>query len=91
MAEWDLKEYSNDNAFGLGASVWGRDVAHAPEVARKIEAASIIINDSIAQFGMPMMPFGGVKGSGFGRTHGREGLTQFTRPYSYVVGNPPLA
>ncbi|MGC1375213.1 MAG: aldehyde dehydrogenase family protein [Anaerolineales bacterium] len=82
---------ANDNAFGLGASVWGRDVAHALEVARKIEAASIIINDSIAQFGMPMMPFGGVKGSGFGRTHGREGLTQFTRPYSYVAGNPPLA
>lgn len=81
---------ANDNALGLGASVWGRDVDHALKVAKQIEAASVIINDSIAQFGMPMMPFGGVKASGFGRTHGREGLIQFTRPYSYVTGNPPL-
>lgn len=81
---------ANDNAFGLGASVWSRDVAHAWRVAEQVQASSIIINDSIAQFGMPTMPFGGIKDSGFGRTHGREGLTQFTRPYSYVLGNPPF-
>ena len=81
---------ANDNSFGLGASVWGRDVQHARRVAAQIQAASVIINDSIAQFGVPMLPFGGVKDSGSGRTHGREGLMQFTKPFGYVVGNPPL-
>ena len=81
---------ANDSAYGLGASVWSRDANHAKQVADQVQAASIIINDCIAQFGIPMLPFGGVKESGFGRTHGQEGLMQFTRPYSYAVGNPPF-
>jgi acyl-CoA reductase-like NAD-dependent aldehyde dehydrogenase len=81
---------SNDNAYGLGASVWSMDIKHAKRVADRIEAGSIIINDSIAQFGVPMLPFGGTKDSGFGRTHGKEGLMQFTRPYSFAIGGAPI-
>lgn len=80
---------ANDNAYGLSASVWSNDMHHAKRVADRIEAGSIIFNDSIAQFGVPMLPFGGTKDSGFGRTHGREGLLQFTRPYSFAVGGAP--
>lgn len=81
---------TNDNAYGLGASVWSMDIKHAKRVADRIEAGSIIINDSIAQFGVPMLPFGGTKDSGFGRTHGKEGLMQFTRPYSFAIGGAPI-
>jgi acyl-CoA reductase-like NAD-dependent aldehyde dehydrogenase len=81
---------ANDSEFGLAASVWGRNIEHAKQVADRVEAASIILNDSIAQFGVPMLPFGGIKSSGFGRTHGREGLMEFTRAYSYAVGTAPL-
>ena len=81
---------ANDSRFGLGASVWSSDPNHAKQVANHLNASSIIINDCIAQFGIPMLPFGGVKDSGFGRIHGQEGLMQFTRPYSYAVGQPPL-
>jgi acyl-CoA reductase-like NAD-dependent aldehyde dehydrogenase len=81
---------ANDNTFGLGASVWSRNLKDAKRVADQIQAGAVIINDSIAQFAVPMLPFGGVKESGAGRIHGREGLVQFTRPYSYVIGKPPM-
>jgi acyl-CoA reductase-like NAD-dependent aldehyde dehydrogenase len=81
---------ANDCAFGLGASVWSRDLERAQRVARRIEASSIVVNDTIAQFGVPMLPFGGIKSSGYGRIHGKEGLIQFTRPYAYAVGQAPF-
>jgi acyl-CoA reductase-like NAD-dependent aldehyde dehydrogenase len=79
----------NDCVYGLGASIWSADLKRAQKVAHQIEASSIIINDTIAQFAIPMLPFGGIKQSGTARVHGKEGLMQFTRPYAYVVGNPP--
>ena len=88
--EQEAIRLANDSAYGLGASVWSRSVEHATRVGQQIQAASVIINDCIAQFGIPMLPFGGLKDSGFGRTHGREGLMQFTRPYSYAVGSAPF-
>ena len=88
--EAEAIELANDNAFGLGASVWSQNTTHAKRVADKVQAASVIVNDSIAQFGIPMLPFGGIKDSGFGRTHGQEGLMQFTRPFSYAVGGAPI-
>jgi acyl-CoA reductase-like NAD-dependent aldehyde dehydrogenase len=88
--EAEAIKLANDNTFGLGASVWSQDIAHAKKVADQVEAASVIVNDSIAQFGIPMLPFGGIKDSGFGRTHGQEGLMQFTRPFSYALGGAPI-
>lgn len=81
---------ANDSTFGLSASVYSQNQERAKRVADRIEASSIIINDSIAQFAMPMLPFGGVKESGVGTTHGREGLLEFTRPHSYAIGGKPL-
>jgi acyl-CoA reductase-like NAD-dependent aldehyde dehydrogenase len=91
QSEAEAIRLANDCYLGLGASVWSRDLKHAQRVAHQIEAASVVINDTIAQFAVPLLPFGGIKQSGSGRTHGREGLMQFTRPYSYVVGQPPIA
>jgi acyl-CoA reductase-like NAD-dependent aldehyde dehydrogenase len=81
---------ANDCDYGLGASIWSADISRARRVAEQIEASSIVINDNIAQFAVPMMPFGGIKHSGYGRIHGKEGLMQFTRPYAYAVGHPPV-
>lgn len=63
---------------GLGASVWSPDVEKAKEVASRIHAGTVWIN----QHGMvhPMVPFGGVKGSGYGVEFGHDGLKAVTRP-----------
>lgn len=80
---------TNDSVYGLSASVWSQDHAHALAVARQLNTGSVILNDTIAHFGVPAMPFGGLKDSGFGRTHGRDGLRQFTQPFGLAVGAPP--
>lgn len=80
---------ANDSPFGLSASVWSRDLDRATRVAAQLETGSVIVNDTIAHFGVPQAPFGGMKESGFGRTHGKAGVLQFTQPHGYAVGGPP--
>lgn len=65
----------NGQEFGLGASVWGRDVGRATEVAGRVEAGSVWVNQHNAL--EVELPFGGVKGSGFGREGGLPGLEEF--------------
>ena len=62
---------------GLGASVWSSDAEKARAVAQRIQAGTVWIN----QHGMihPMVPFGGVKSSGWGVEFGLEGLKGMTR------------
>jgi acyl-CoA reductase-like NAD-dependent aldehyde dehydrogenase len=62
---------------GLGASVWSSDVERAQQIAARIQAGTVWIN----QHGMvhPMVPFGGVKGSGWGFEFGLDGLKAVTR------------
>ncbi len=81
---------ANDNRFGLGASVWSQDLERARRVARALQTGSVLINDTICQFAIPHLPFGGMKESGIGRVHGREGLLQFTQPRAVMLGDPPL-
>jgi acyl-CoA reductase-like NAD-dependent aldehyde dehydrogenase len=63
---------------GLGASVWSSDPAAAREVAARLEAGTVWIN----QHGTlhPMAPFGGVKASGYGLEFGVEGLKSVAVP-----------
>lgn len=63
---------------GLGASVWSSDTAKAKAVALRLQAGTVWIN----QHGTihPMVPFGGVKGSGWGVEFGAEGLKAVTQP-----------
>lgn len=82
---------ANDSVFGLGASVWSADIRRAERVAHELHTGSVLINDTICQFAVPMLPFGGVKESGIGRVHGKDGLLQFTQSCAYVVGDPPYA
>jgi benzaldehyde dehydrogenase (NAD) len=68
---------ANDNEFGLSAAVFGRDIARAWQVARRIESGICHVNGPTVH-DEAQMPFGGVKGSGYGRFGGRAGIEAFT-------------
>jgi acyl-CoA reductase-like NAD-dependent aldehyde dehydrogenase len=68
---------ANAGDFGLAASVWGRNRSQLKAVASQLEAGMVTINDAVTPAGHASAPFGGVKASGFGRTHGVHGLREF--------------
>jgi acyl-CoA reductase-like NAD-dependent aldehyde dehydrogenase len=76
---------ANDSVFGLSASIWSADTANAARLARRIEAGSVVINDSVVIAGMADVPHGGVKQSGIGRTHGKAGLEECVRTKATVI------
>ena len=73
----DAVEKGNDIFFGLAAGVWTRDVKKAHAVARRLQAGTVWVN--MYNFYDPGMPFGGFKGSGFGRDLGAESAREFTQ------------
>jgi acyl-CoA reductase-like NAD-dependent aldehyde dehydrogenase len=68
---------ANDNEYGLSAAVFGRDIARAMNVARRIESGICHVNGPTVH-DEAQMPFGGVKGSGIGRFGGKAGIAEFT-------------
>lgn len=73
----DAIRLANDSEYGLSAAVFGRDVARALTVARRIESGICHVNGATVH-DEAQMPFGGVKGSGFGRFGGQAGIAEFT-------------
>ena len=71
---------ANDSVFGLTASVWTRDLARGRRVAERVEAGTVMINEVLYTHGLAQTPWGGVKQSGLGRTHGRLGLLEMVAP-----------
>lgn len=68
---------ANDNPFGLSAAVFTRDVARGWRVAQRIESGICHVNGPTVH-DEAQMPFGGVKGSGWGRFGGQAGIEAFT-------------
>lgn len=68
---------ANDNAYGLSAAVFGRDLARAWSVAQRIESGICHVNGPTVH-DEAQMPFGGVKASGYGRFGGKAGIDAFT-------------
>jgi acyl-CoA reductase-like NAD-dependent aldehyde dehydrogenase len=68
---------ANDTEYGLSASVFTRDIARGLKVARQIKSGICHINGPTVH-DEAQMPFGGVKGSGYGRFGGKAGIDAFT-------------
>lgn len=79
---------ANDNEYGLSSAVFGRDIARAFNVARKIDSGICHVNAPTVH-DEAQMPFGGVKGSGMGRFGGRAGIYEFTELRWITVQTTP--
>jgi acyl-CoA reductase-like NAD-dependent aldehyde dehydrogenase len=64
---------ANSTIYALGASVYGSNTTDLERVVREVHAGMVAVND-FAVFYMVQLPFGGRKGSGYGRFAGQEGL-----------------
>ncbi|MFF2631649.1 aldehyde dehydrogenase family protein [Microbacterium sp. NPDC058021] len=73
---------ANDTAYGLGAAVFTRNARTGEAVAARLRAGVVTINSVLGFASIPSLPFGGVRGSGFGRIHGADGLREFASPKS---------
>ena len=70
-------EMANDTEYGLSAAVFTKDIARGLRVARRIQSGICHVNGPTVH-DEPQMPFGGVKGSGYGRFGGKAGIDAFT-------------
>jgi succinate-semialdehyde dehydrogenase/glutarate-semialdehyde dehydrogenase len=72
-------ERANDSEYGLNASVWTEDEERGRELAGRIEAGTVNVNEAYAAaYGSVDAPMGGMKDSGIGRRHGEEGFYKYT-------------
>ena len=80
---------ANDSDFGLTASVWTNDLARGRALAERIDAGTVTVNEVLYTHAIAQTPWGGVKHSGFGRTHGRAGLLELVNAQHIHVNRFP--
>ena len=91
---------ANHSEFGLSASVWTRSKRRALRLAERLHAGSVWVNDHMYSHNAPQLPWGGVKSSGFGRSHSKHGVYEcvhikmvgadsgrMPRPYYFPYGS----
>jgi acyl-CoA reductase-like NAD-dependent aldehyde dehydrogenase len=76
-------EKANNSIYGLGSSIWTRDLDKATQAAERLDAGYTWINSP--QIIFDELPFGGVKQSGLGKEHGEEALDYYMETKSVVV------
>lgn len=75
---------ANDTEYGLNSSVWGGSAALM--AAPQLESGTVTVNEGFsASFASHDAPMGGMKTSGVGRRHGRQGLLKYTQPQTIAV------
>jgi acyl-CoA reductase-like NAD-dependent aldehyde dehydrogenase len=88
--ERQAMKIANDSKYGLGASIWTKDLEKAEKLAMLVESGIVTVNNVVVSD--PRVPFGGIKHSGFGRELSRYGMLEFVniksvRFYDQLIHN----
>jgi acyl-CoA reductase-like NAD-dependent aldehyde dehydrogenase len=76
---------ANDSDYGLQASVWTKDLERGEQLARRIQAGSVCVNDVQTNYLALNLPMGGWKSSGIGTRHGANGIRKYCKTQSLLV------
>ncbi|KYG73217.1 NAD-dependent succinate-semialdehyde dehydrogenase [Roseivirga echinicomitans] len=74
---------ANASKFGLGASIWTKDLVRGEMIARKIESGAVFVNHMVSSD--PRLPFGGIKTSGYGRELSHLGIREFMNTKTIAI------
>lgn len=75
---------ANATEFGLGASIWTSNLSRGAELAALVESGAVFLNAQVASH--PMLPFGGIKKSGYGRELSKQGILEFVNQKTIYLG-----
>lgn len=76
---------ANDTLFGLGASIWTRDIDRAKKLIPEINAGAVFVNSIVRSD--PRLPFGGIGKSGYGRELSHYGIKEFVNIKTVYIKN----
>jgi acyl-CoA reductase-like NAD-dependent aldehyde dehydrogenase len=83
--EEEAVRLANDSPYGLGASVFTRDLDRGERVARRLEAGAVCVNEALLNYSALELPMGGWKSSGLGHRHGAGGIQKYCRQQAILV------
>jgi succinate-semialdehyde dehydrogenase/glutarate-semialdehyde dehydrogenase len=81
--EAEAIELANNSRYGLGASLWTRDLEKATTLAGQLEAGAVFVNALVRSDAR--WPFGGIKKSGYGRELAELGIKEFLNAKSVIM------
>ncbi|HEY1537771.1 MAG TPA: aldehyde dehydrogenase family protein [Solirubrobacteraceae bacterium] len=76
---------ANDSPYGLAASIYTGDRKRGEQIARRIQAGAVCINDALINYLAVELPMGGWKASGLGTRHGAGGIRKYTKQQSLLT------
>ena len=84
LSDDEVVRIANNTEFGLGATIFSKNIERAEKMAKKIQTGTVAINDFVKSD--PRLPFGGTKKSGVGRELSELGIKEFVNKKTIVVG-----